>query len=325
MELLPVFWIALVVLSSLQTETEAEDADVCQDIRRTNHLFEKRSSKQGLKVEAAAVKERNFQCHLYATELLSCSWSFPTLQNDTHLSVYISVCSDTVQTLSHMLKERVGSMNLTLSDHESENVILQFNVTLQREWTVYSYIYDIDEIEVLSPPQDITASISNGDLLVTWSKPMNRKDSLPDCFEYELDLGDQEEHKQMDTSLTYTLSNANPSHTYRVKIRTKVSDLCTGSSLWSAWSHTITLERTDKLNLLVIISISLGIPMILLALLLLVRHQRVLEVLFPPIPRPPQKYKGFLEKNDIANFAYPAPPAEPVEEITEVEDTDKTL
>ncbi|KAF0047305.1 hypothetical protein F2P81_000938 [Scophthalmus maximus] len=78
--------------------------------------------------------------------------------------------------------------------------------------------------------------------------------------------------------------------------------------------------QSVQLNTLLIVLISLGIPMILLAVLLLVRYQRVFELLFPPIPCPPPKYIHFLEKDDASSFFHPALSSKAEEEITEVEE-----
>ncbi|XP_074544025.1 uncharacterized protein LOC141803880 [Halichoeres trimaculatus] len=323
MELLPVLGMGLLVWLSA---TEANDSDACQDIDSYGDLSVHSSSAEGVQVELAAVKDgENFICLLYPTKLLNCSWSFLSLKKDAQLSVSISICSDgsTIHSLNNSSENRVGSVSLTLSEHQAPEVILQFNITLHDKWTVYSYTYDPENLEVLPPPRDVSASIKNGALLVTWSKPINVADSGPHCFEYQLDMGDQERPTHLQTRLNYTEPHADPSRTYKVRMRTRMTDSCMERSHWSEWSHTVTVERTDKLNLLIVISISLGLPMILLALLLLVRHQRLYEVLFPPIPRPPQKYKSFLEKNDMLTFFHPAPSAEPLEEITQVEDTER--
>uniref|UniRef100_UPI0037E93F66 interleukin-13 receptor subunit alpha-1-like n=1 Tax=Semicossyphus pulcher TaxID=241346 RepID=UPI0037E93F66 len=328
----PVLWASLLVLWSSQTETcryvtetEANSADVCQDAGYPGDLSPWNSSVQGHYVEKDAIVDTNFLCVLYPTNILNCSWWFHNLQNDTQLSVSISICDDetTVHSLNQVSEERVQSMSLTLCEHESLNVVLLFNITLRDRWTVYTYVFDMLMLEVLSPPQNISASFKDGGLLVTWSLPHSRESLKPSCFEYQLDLGDQESLTHLKDKLFHMEPNADQSHSYRVRIRTRQAADCQENSKWSEWSNTVTAERTDKLSFLVIISISLGIPMILLALLLLVRYQRVSEVLFPPIPHPPQKYKNFLEKNDTFTFFHPTPSAEPGEEITEVEDAEQ--
>ncbi|XP_032386802.1 granulocyte-macrophage colony-stimulating factor receptor subunit alpha isoform X1 [Etheostoma spectabile] len=336
MKLFPVhsiLWSSLLVLCASQNDicpllTEAEDPDVCEGEYIHGDHYSHSPPEQDYNVEEAEVDE-NFGCLLYPTNVLNCSWSFPTLQKDTQLFVMISVCD--YHEVGHALNlssvERVGSMSSILHVHEELNVILRFNITLLDKWTVYTYPYDINMLEVLPPPQNISASFVNGNLLVTWSKPHSRVHLEPLCFEYQLDMGDQEKSKDLIETLTHTEPNLDPTSTYNVRIRTKTRSLCRESSQWSDWSHAITVKQSTalsyKLNTVVIISISLGIPMILLAGLLLVRNQRISKVLFPQIPCPPPKYKYFLEKNDTFNLFHPAPSAVPVEEITEVEDTEQ--
>ncbi|XP_051268542.1 granulocyte-macrophage colony-stimulating factor receptor subunit alpha [Dicentrarchus labrax] len=325
MKLFPVhsiLWSSLLVLYASQSELE-DNYDVCMDeVIPDEILFPEKDHY----VEREAMNKENFLCLLYPTNELNCSWSFNTLQKDTQLFVYIRICvnESTVHFMTNPSEERVGSRSLIVHEHEIFHVILQFNITLHDKWTVYTYTYSEDMLEVLLPPQNISVSIKDGNLLVTWALPHSQVTTNSDCFEYQLELGDQENLKNLVDQLHYTEPNADPSHTYRVRMRTRVTNTCQSNPQWSNWSPIVTLEQPFYyLNTLVILSISLGIPMILLAVLLLVRYQRVSKVLFPPIPRPPPKYIYFLEKNDASNFFYPAPAAEPVEEITEVEDTEQ--
>ncbi|XP_034411057.1 granulocyte-macrophage colony-stimulating factor receptor subunit alpha-like isoform X2 [Cyclopterus lumpus] len=264
----------------------------------------------------------NDLCLLYPTDILNCSWSFDTLQKDAQLFVHLSICDDdrAVHYTNISSGERVGLSSLTPHKLDALYVILHFNITLHDAWTVYTSTYDMDMLEVLPPPQNISLSVKDGDLFVKWGLP---KDQVkPSCLEYQLDMGDQERPKHLIDQQSYKEPNIDPHCTYSVRLRTRKMSICHDSSQWSDWSSAIKVEPSvEKLSPLVIVLMSLGIPMILLAVLLLLRHQRVAEVLFPPIPRPPLKYKGFLEKSDTFNLFYPVPPAEPVEEITEVEDT----
>ncbi|XP_023277696.1 interleukin-5 receptor subunit alpha-like [Seriola lalandi dorsalis] len=299
----PVFWSCFLVLWDLTNETEGINQDVCLE-------------------ENDYARDANFTCHYYPTNLLNCSWSFDASQE---LSAHISICDDddaVIPSLSQSSNERVGSMSLTVQRHEAAFMVIQFNVSLDGNWTVKAYATnDMDQIEVVSPPSNISATIKDGNLLVTWSPPYNR--SKPSCFEYLLDLGDQEKPIPLKGEVSYTELNVDPTRTYRLRMRARKSHYCSGSAQWSEWSPTITVEQSvEKFSILLIVSISLGIPMILLAVLLLVRYQRVSELLFPPIPRPPPKYKFFLERNDTFNFSSPALPPKAEEEITKVEDAE---
>ncbi|XP_022611059.1 erythropoietin receptor-like [Seriola dumerili] len=304
----PVFWSCFLVLWDLTNggnETEGINQDVCLE---ESDLFQYKS-------------DANFTCHFYPTNLLNCSWSFEALQE---LSAHISICDDdrVIPSLSQSSNERVGSMFLTVQQHEMVFMVLQFNMSQHDSWTVKTYTTtDMHEIEVVSPPSNISATIKNDSLLVTWSPPHNRSNSR--CFEYLLDLGDQEKPIPLTGEVSYTEPNGDPIRTYRLRMRARNNHYCAGSAQWSEWSPIVTVEQSaEKFSILLIVSISLGIPMILLAVLLLVRYQRVSKLLFPPIPRPPPKYKFFLERNDTFNLSYPAPPPKAEEEITKVEDAE---
>ncbi|XP_070701553.1 interleukin-5 receptor subunit alpha-like [Pempheris klunzingeri] len=322
MKLFPVhsiLWSSFLVLWASQRETEAYHPDVCQDEKPIHDLYVESSSVPGSYVQDDALHNL-FPCHLYPSNLLNCSWSCDTLQKDIQLFIYISICDgeSTVWSLGHWSEGKAASRSLILDKHQMLYVTLHYNLTRHDKWTVYGYTYDADMIEVPSPPTNISASIKDGGLLVKWALPHSQGDTNPSCFEYQLDIDDQLYNPR--AQLSYVEPNADPHHTHRVRMRTRKIKTCVESPQWSDWSHTIMVEKSfDTLKVLVVISISLGIPMILLAVLLLVRHQRM--VLFPPIPRPPSKYKYFLEKTDTFSL-HLGPTAWPVEEITEVDDTE---
>ncbi|XP_035491777.2 uncharacterized protein LOC118311765 isoform X1 [Scophthalmus maximus] len=322
----PTFWSSFLVLWPSQVATEGHDEVLCQGDKTIDTLFVMNSSGHEDDLDMSDVNE-TFTCLLYPTNVVNCSWSFLTLEKATQLSVFISICDiDTaVQSLSHSPGERVGSRSLTLSPSRQQQhgrlfAILQFNMSLHDKWTVYTYVYDKDTLELLSPPPNIKATVKDEGLLVTWGVPQNQSHQ---CFQYELDLGDQEAPKRLRAKGSYTELNADPTRSYRVRMRTKKVETCSGSLQWSEWSPTVVVKpsvQSVQLNTLLIVLISLGIPMILLAVLLLVRYQRVFELLFPPIPCPPPKYIHFLEKDDASSFFHPALSSKAEEEITEVEE-----
>ncbi|XP_077391739.1 uncharacterized protein LOC144028029 [Festucalex cinctus] len=316
---------SLLILLAFQSETS--DVDVCQDKKSIDNLRVLSSSGQNYDFVDIDENE-NFHCLLYLTNLLNCSWTFPTLFREAQLHVYFSVCdhNNTVHPLSLLSEEHSGSMTTVLREYEMLYVIVHFNVSLNHTWAVYSYVYNTEMMEVLPPPGNIVASLKDVDLAVTWDMPRGRANYTPSCFEYQLDVGNQEKSPIHSYQPYYTIQNANPASTYNVRVRSRKSFACLGSQLWGDWSNTVTIEPSFyTLNIPVIVTIALGIPMILLTLLLLVRNQRVAKVLYPTIPHPPLKYKYFLEENNTFNFYHPSPSAKYEEEITVVEDTEKQL
>lgn len=333
-----VMWSSFLVLWLLQSaEAEGHSLDFCQKFMDGDYKL------SVLHIESSAVLESDddltleketFICLLYPTNELNCSWSFNTSETDTQLTVCISVCGEEteIDSTNYTSVEKVGWMPLALSEKITEvsEVILHLNMSQHNSWTSYTLVYDLDTLELLPPPPNISASFSDRVLTVRWDLPHNRQRAKPDCFEYELDISDQDGPKHVVDTQNYITRNADPAHTHRVRMRTRIiNEFCVGSLQWSEWSPTVTVSvetsepLVSTLSPLVIAVICLGIPMILLAVLLFVRYQRVTKVLFPPIPRPPPKYKYFLEKSDAFNFFYSATSAKPEEEITEVEDTEK--
>ncbi|XP_026170080.1 granulocyte-macrophage colony-stimulating factor receptor subunit alpha-like isoform X2 [Mastacembelus armatus] len=219
--------------------------------------------------------------------------------------------------------ENTGSRILPYPESTESEVEIRFKRSLRNNWTVYSCTYNTELLEVLAPPSNLSVLVDDGHLLVTWGLPQSRKNSAPQCFKYELDLGDQGGVKNLSQYLFYTELNIDPTYIYKVRIRTKRIDNCFESPMWSEWSPIVTVEQpVSKPNVVMITLISFGIPMILLTVLLVVRHLRVSELLFPPIPHPPRKYIHFLEKSDVFNFFQPALSAKVEEEITQVQDTE---
>lgn len=298
--------------------------DICLRAKNGIELHVMNSSFHEEYLDKADVKE-TFTCLLYPTKLLNCSWSF-LAKEDMQLSVYISVCDEktTVQSFRVFHLDHIGSRSLDLQQYILSDVIIQFNMSQHDRWTVYTYMYELDMLEVLTPPPNVSAAFKDGGLLVTWEQPKSELHST--CFEYQLDLDNQEPPKHLNFELSYTEHSADPAFTYRVRLRARKHDNCIGSAQWSEWSPPVTVEpsgQTGEVNILFIILISFGIPMILLALVLLVRHQRVSKLLFPPIPCPPPKYIYFLQENEKFNFVSPMMQPVAEEEITKVEDKEE--
>ncbi|XP_056149677.1 uncharacterized protein LOC130124247 [Lampris incognitus] len=252
-------------------------------------------------------------CVLYPTNIVNCSWPFKSFPMDSQLSASVIVCDGDKRVDFYVSKEarlselgwlptlEILCQNTVDFFLRSVSVILYVNVSQPDVWTIYTFKHQPSHIEVLPPPSNISVVVQEGALLVSWSIPRSRSSNNTDCFDYQLDISGQDGLKHPKGCLNYTEPNIDPTRTYSVKIRAKKSESCLGSQQWSNWSHTITMAPSEspyKFNNMVIVSISLGIPMILLAVLLLIRHQRVSKLLFPRIPQVPLEYYHFLKKYD---------------------------
>ncbi|TWW72923.1 hypothetical protein D4764_15G0003170 [Takifugu flavidus] len=316
------------------TETNGMNSTVCENIESTDASLVPEQDD----VEASDISEQSF-CVLYVTNILNCSWSL-----DHSAVAHISVCNGEtlLWSLNPSKEERAGSASLILQNVDVLYVVLQFNLTLQGSRAVYTKVYDKHMLAVPPPPENISTSVTGENLLlVSWSLPESQILFDPHCYEYQLDIGDGEPARETSGELSYTLPNVVPSHTHRARIRTRLSITCHERPRWSEWSKWSNdaagaVEPPGfRLNLLVIVLILLGLPMILLAVLLMARSQsekkklfklqsdrnlpcefynslcfRLYKTVFPRIPRPPPDYMKALDKNDRLNEPHPCTPAE---------------
>ncbi|CAI5641975.1 unnamed protein product [Oreochromis niloticus] len=251
----PVIWSSLLVLWFSQCESEGHTLNACQEKMDDQYevkinlpkdhtdmlamVLIRTSAQQDSYEDLTDIKEK-FICLLYPTNELNCSWSFNTLEKDAQLSVFISVCDDEilVKSLNYTSVERAGSASLILSNNMTE-VILHLNKSMQNKWTSYTYVYDMDMLELLSPPPNIYASVKDGALVVSWGLPFTREVINPHCFEYQLDKGDQEQPMYLIAQQSYREPVSDATRTYKLRMRTRITNTCSGSSQWSEWSDTV--------------------------------------------------------------------------------------
>ncbi|XP_064861667.1 uncharacterized protein LOC115102766 isoform X2 [Oncorhynchus nerka] len=269
------------------------------------------------------------RCLIYPTNQLNCSWKFHGLLNDSQSSASVSVCRNnesisSVDCVSEVMGGQgwpggvVRGVSAGCQGSVGDGVTslsLTFKVSRPGVCCIYTNKMDTIDIEVLRPPPNITAWVREEGLLVQWDLPSN---TTPRCFNYQLQINDLV--RSFTEGLTFTETNLDHTQRYDVKMRVRKNSNCRGSEHWSSWSNTILApsESHNQLNTLAVVAITLGIPMILLALLLLIRLQR--DRLFPPIPGPPLKIKHLLERDDLLQ----ALPSKCVEEITVVEEAEET-
>ncbi|XP_054889810.1 interleukin-5 receptor subunit alpha-like [Poeciliopsis prolifica] len=311
---LPVLWFSfLLLLRVSQSERREDDPDVDNpsvNVAKTDRCHEVDEESEEVSVV----------CSVSRTDKLNCSWSFDALETGAQLSVSVSLLENKslVDSRNQSSANGVGFISWTIDGGQKKQVVVDFEVILRGARTCYTATFIEEQLDILDPPANVSASLRDGNLHINWDVPSSN--FFKHCFDYQLDIGDQEKPRTFSDGLQYIEPNA-AAPTYRVRMRAKISIDCFGCTQWSEWSPTVIVEQpTYRLDPLIIALISLGIPMILLAVLLMLRHQRLVKVLFPPIPHPPAKYKHFLEKTDPINFFHPVPTTKPEEEITEVED-----
>ncbi|KAJ0011853.1 hypothetical protein NQD34_012828 [Periophthalmus magnuspinnatus] len=295
---LQVAWFSLLMFGCMYTGLEATVTDLCGDDAKDpgEIIIILQSSPTNTFHKQIDISSTNFNCLLYPTHEVNCSWAFQSLEKTANITTTVSIChgGKTVQTLES--KTSIGS-NSILFEKSVTHLILQFNISLHSQWDVYYYKYESESIEVLPPPLNVQGIFKDSDLLITWDPPVCQIHCGVGSLEYELFINDQEKLKYVKSQLYYTEPNVDPTQSYTVTIRTRIREFYHGSCHWSDWSQPVTIKATFQLNAEVIIAISVGIPMILLALLLVV-CQRLSKRLFPPIPSPAPRYMHVLQNND---------------------------
>ncbi|KAG7467085.1 hypothetical protein MATL_G00149570 [Megalops atlanticus] len=257
----------------------------------------------------------NITCISSMSMQLSCNWTTVNSPACAHYSATISQ-ADEKATSCHcdkISKNLVGCH----ADFKPKKKDIQFhiNASCTNFWYNHFVIFDPKEIEKLDPPQNVTASVTSGNLVITWKPPNGVK---PKCLLNQIRINN--ELKNISVALEYNMPDVDLTRSYFVQMRVTKSSVCRENHIWSDWSDI--LEVTPKspskmpyeLKPLVIATIVLGIPMFLLAVLLLCRCHRMFEKLFP-VPSPSTKIKCLLEKDDFIKVV----PSKYVEEITELQ------
>ncbi|KAJ8011733.1 hypothetical protein DPEC_G00061320 [Dallia pectoralis] len=262
----------------------------------------------------------NLTCLIDPTNHITCSWTLHDLADDSkcHASICVSNSSNCdsgateCQQGSFMFEAVVGP---GMCHMKGLDVKFTLRVPSADKLSLSSQ-HKAEDIQILSPPSNVTARVTGTDLIVQWSHPPACSTFLH-CLDHQLDINDQVKELKKLQYLTYNES-VDPTQSYNVRARVKWNEYCTGYETWSSWSPSITVGPPNQVNSVSGIVIALGIPMILLALMLLIRLQR--DRLLPPIPGPPLKIKHLLEADNL--FQFVPQPSKCIEEVTVVEEAE---
>ncbi|XP_031414771.1 uncharacterized protein LOC116218220 isoform X2 [Clupea harengus] len=263
----------------------------------------------------------NISCIVDMQNHLNFSWDTSGVPEHAQYSVSYLLCRDGEKVLESP-KERLPSPvfstvlgNQTHQDH----IILQLNVSYPGVWYIQTQKWEILTVEKLDPPQFINTTIQSDQLYLKWDLPKSKHTKNPSCFRYELRIND--EVRYLSKKLSHSEPNIDQTRTYKIQMRVKMLSFpCRGSIYWSDWTSVLNLGPLilqPDFHIGVMVTIALGLPMSLLAILLLCKF-RIFYKLFPPIPGPSIKIKGLLEK-DITSHNYQIISHKCVEEVTEVE------
>ncbi|CAL8278323.1 unnamed protein product [Lota lota] len=330
-----VFWLLPSFLWALETPQMANtslypiDLELCQEDEPTLHQYHSSSGQKELVDDDF---EDRVSCLLYPEKMLRCTMLGQYLPRGSQLSASV-IIYDNERNSNTLLK--CSSEEILTSeepDEEKPVVVCQVDQPFLSLWVflnisgrdthLYCHKFSFELLELLSPPPNITAVVRKGLLLVSWGLPYSRFSKTAGCFHYQLEVNQQVNEIKSRNNVEMPVD---PAAGHAVRMRTRKNPSCLGPQEWSAWSNTIALPPESRYNpnYVVIGSILLGTPMIILALLLLLRRPRVSKLLFPQIPQPPKKYKHFLKRPTSCSFLPVVQTA--CEDITVVEYTQSSI
>ncbi|XP_062383774.1 uncharacterized protein LOC134071169 isoform X2 [Sardina pilchardus] len=259
----------------------------------------------------------NTSCIVERQKNLNISWDSSGLPGHAQYSISYLFCSSSDEEIIKIHNKHVqGSFHHTLIPGQTDYITLLLNVSFPDIWYIQTQHWKVCAVEKLDPLQ-VNVTIQSNQLYLEWDLPKSRSTENPKCFEYELKVND--EVRKFDGIQHYKEPNLDPTQKHKIKIRVKKTSLCCDpGDTWSDWTVIDLHKSADiplDIHIGVIIAIALGLPMILLAILLLCKFQRVFDKMFPPIPGPSIKIKGLLEKDITSQILS----HKCVEEVTEVE------
>ncbi|XP_063050061.1 uncharacterized protein LOC134444796 [Engraulis encrasicolus] len=271
--------------------------------------------------ECLGVSPLNVSCVLDMQNHLNFSWNGGSSTGHAQYTISHLLCQDD-EAVDMVQEEGVDSTFYTaLIDSEpppsnDEHVLLRVNVStvLPWQWQVHTQKWMTCSILKLDPPQ-MNVTVQSDKLLVQWELPRARRRMAAHCFMYQICINEQV--YSFDSKLSYVVPELDVYRSYEFKMRVKIHDNCCYSNVWSDWTPVTEvgplISPSTKgggvlesgVHIGVVAAIALGLPMILLALLLLCRIYRVVDKLCPPVPGPSMKIKGLLERDDLVQQIMP--------------------
>ncbi|XP_056612102.1 interleukin-5 receptor subunit alpha-like isoform X2 [Triplophysa dalaica] len=242
-----------------------------------------------------------FTCIMNMTNHLHCFWSITNLPENAEysadltyknshqiLSCFQIVEKQAVECHGHVMPEESGFM-------------LKVNMSLPTLSYRIGKRFDRDDIVKLDPPDNIRISNDLTKIKINWTHTEEKGFSQnPSCFKYEIKIND-EVVTLPDGQSYYIKQDVDVMRKYAIQVRAKPTSNCGDAIHWSDWSSVLEVgpfEDKYHVNPWVITVIAFVLPMLLLAILLLCKCQRLPKKLFPPIPGPSVNVKNLLDEVD---------------------------
>ncbi|KAG7271049.1 hypothetical protein CRUP_005898 [Coryphaenoides rupestris] len=257
MNLCVCWFLALVLwpLGATRMEIISSDLDFCYEDDPTRQRYNRTSSGEMQLIvdeeEDVEVDVEEVSCFLYPERLLRCTIPSRNLNRGSQLSAVVNISDKEGKTtaLPECSLETVGPSEEPPGgtvcvvecrvDFIFSSLMVHLKVSELDTRTLYCQNLSFEMLEVLSPPPNISVKEMEGFLQVRWGIPYSSSTEA-NCFHYELEVNQQVSVIEGRNSEQVPLPGP-----CLVRMRTRVSPNCLGSTEWSTWSHAIATGGTE--------------------------------------------------------------------------------
>ncbi|XP_053129975.1 cytokine receptor common subunit gamma [Hemicordylus capensis] len=260
---------------------------------------------------AAGPVPQGVECIIFNEDYMTCDWGSKEklTANYSFYYWYITRPPSPRAECKHYLQTDGINTGCWFNKSELQIGLNRFNVHINasqngRLSTISAESLILPDLVVPSAPINLTLkNISNNQLQLTWKTPYKSNEG---CLEHEVKYKsnkDTEWTKQSVTNMKFNIASVDPAKFYTFTVRSKISNLCGNTKLWSEdsgpvfWGGNSTnkdgVSSTSFWLQSVLIPIG-SIFVLFLLLVMLMRMERVWLVLMPRIPNPSNKFEDLF-------------------------------
>ncbi|XP_039338923.1 interleukin-5 receptor subunit alpha-like isoform X2 [Mauremys reevesii] len=194
--------------------------------------------------------------------------------------------------------------NTYIKTSEADEVIIHINGS--SKYTAikpFEQLFNPNAIEKVNPPRNVTVSLKQNNLLITWEMPVSS--FIKECFEYQLYIYNWKMDYQQILETEFNDFNLSIDDTcrYSVQIRANHQSWCS-EGFWSNWTEPLYIGKNqprtpvDSKAYTVLIALIVFVCSTALLTAIICRKYHLWSRLFPPIPTPQNSLKNlFLNKS----------------------------
>uniref|UniRef100_A0A674K2R7 Interleukin 5 receptor subunit alpha n=1 Tax=Terrapene triunguis TaxID=2587831 RepID=A0A674K2R7_9SAUR len=250
----------------------------------------------------------NLSCVIYMainnTASLHCTWlAGKEAPEDTKYFLFYRYNSYTEECQEYSKdkwKRNIGCRfsNTYIKTSEIDEVVVHINGS--SKYTAikpFEQLFNPNAIEKVNPPRNVTVSLKQNNLLVTWEMPTSS--FIKDCFEYELNIYNWKTgYNKVTKSMTEFFSlRIDDTCRYSIQIRANHQSWCS-EGFWSEWTDSLYIGKNQNVFAYTVLIALIKTTDFFINLLYCFHRYHLWSRLFPPIPTPQNSIKNlFLNKS----------------------------